>query len=39
MIVFKKIHDVACFVQLINTGKGKLIDQIESNSQMRSTFF
>ena len=39
MIVFKKIHDVACFEQLINTGKGKLIDQIESNSQMRSTFF
>ena len=35
---FKKIRDVACLFQLNTTWKGKLINPIESNSQMRSTF-
>ena len=38
MTTIKKIHDAACFFQLNTTGKGKLINQIESNSRMRSTF-
>jgi len=36
MTTFKKIHDVASFFQLNTTGKGKLINQIES--RMRATF-
>jgi len=38
MTTFKKIRDVACFFQLNTTEKGKLINQIVSNSLMRSTF-